>query len=141
MRQSSPPCQPVRDANLSCRYEGFITTVVILPITCLCDCCDGKVPRRMCWLPPDCAKPVSASHENREPWRVLGCDMAEWYHPMSDTRKVNLWMCVDEATKCTVGHVWAEDQQVGHIDGSLAGSIYISLWTDAHTATRKCSKG
>ena len=30
-------------------------------------------------------KPVSASHEHREPWRVVGCDMAEWNHPMSET--------------------------------------------------------
>ena len=38
--------------------------------------------------------------------------------PLSETRKVHLWICVDETTKFTVGHVWAEGQQVGNIDGS-----------------------
>ena len=52
------------------------------------ECCDRKVPRRMRWLSPDyfrCSareeakpprvKPVSASHEHKEPWSVVGCDL------------------------------------------------------------------
>ena len=39
---------------------------------------------------PSGAKPVSTSHENREPWRVVGCDLAEWNHPVVETRKVQL---------------------------------------------------
>ena len=64
------------------------------------------------------AKPVSASHEKREPWRVVGCDLTEWNHSVSEARKVHLWICVDEATKFTIGHVWAEGQQVRNTDGS-----------------------
>ena len=77
MRQSCPPCHPVRGANLSCRYESFITTVVILPIPCLCERCDGKVPRRTCWLPPDYSVAVLAKrlnhrgHETRQVKRKL----------------------------------------------------------------------
>ena len=63
-------------------------------------------------------KPVSAYNEHREPWRVVGCDMAEWSHLMSETRKVHSWVCVDGATELTVGHVWAQSQQVGNTDGS-----------------------
>ena len=33
------------------------------------------------------AKPESASHENREPGRVVGSDMAEWNHSVTETRK------------------------------------------------------
>ena len=64
------------------------------------------------------AEPVSASHENREPWSVVGCDLTEWNHPVYETRKVHLWISVDEATKFTAGHVSSEGQQVGNIDGS-----------------------
>ena len=102
MRQSCPPCQRVRDANLNCRYESFIAIVVISPFMCLCECCDGegakenvvataRLVRCSFWeeAKPPGAKPVSASHKNRECWRVVGCDMAEWNHPVSDTRKVS----------------------------------------------------
>ena len=76
-------------------------------------------------------KPVSASHEHREPWRVVGCDMAEWNHPMSDSRKLHLWMCVDEASKFTVGLVWAEGQKVGNIDGSRVLRLLQERWMSA----------
>ena len=104
--------------------------------------CAGRVPKRMCWLPPDYyvavlakrppgAKPVSSSHENRELWRFVGCDMTEW------TRKVHLWICVDEASKFRVGHVWAEGQKVGNIDGSrvleLLQERWISVFGRMHT--------
>ena len=32
--------------------------------------------------------------------------------PCLKREKVHLWICVDEAAKFTVGHVWAEGQQV-----------------------------
>ena len=65
-------------------------------------------------------KPVSASHENAEPWRVVGCDMAEWNHPVNGTRKVLLW--IDEA------NVWAEGQQVGNIVGSRVRELLQERW-------------
>ena len=154
MRQSCPPCQPVRDANLSCRYESFVTTVVILQIMCVCECCDGKVPRRMCWLQPDYSVAVLAkrrNHQVRNPCqRLMKTENPEessiltWLSgitPCLKTRKVRWWTCVDEATKCSVGHVWAEGQQVGNIDGSrvlqLLQECWTSgFWTDAHTANR-----
>ena len=43
--------------------------------------------------PPGVKKPVSASHEHREPWRVVGCDLAEWKHPVYLKRE-----------KCTCGY-------------------------------------
>ena len=89
-----------------------------------------QVPRITCWLQPDyfvavrvrrpnlqAQKRVAASHENREPWRVVVCDLVEGNQPLFETRKVRLWICVDAATKFTVGHVWAESQQAGNIDG------------------------
>ena len=80
---------------------------------------------------------MSASHENRGPWRVVGCDMAEWNHPVCGTRKVHLWICVDEAAKFTVGHVWTEGQQVGNIEGSrvleLLQERWISVLARMHT--------
>ena len=86
---------------------------------------------------PPGVKPVSASHEHKEPWRVVGCDLAEWGHPVFKTRKVHLWNCVDEATKFTVGHVWAEGQQNGNIDGSrvmeLLRERWISVFGRMHT--------
>ena len=72
------------------------------------------------------AKLVSASLENREPWRVVGCGMAEWNHPVSETRKVYLWIC---AAKFTVGLVWAEGQQAGNIDGSRVLELLQERWT------------
>ena len=62
---------------------------------------------------PPGVKPVSASHEHREPWRVVGCDLAVWNHTVCETRKVHLWFCFDDAAKFSVGHVWDEGQQVG----------------------------
>ena len=87
---------------------------------------------------PPGAKPVAASHDNREPWRTVGCDLAEWNHPISEMRKVHLWICVDEATKFTVGHVGgAEGQQVGNIDGSrlleLLQERWIAIFGRMHT--------
>ena len=82
-------------------------------------------------------KPVSASHEHREPWKVVGCDMAEWNFSVFETRTVHLWICVDEAAKFTVGHVWADGQQVGNIDGSrvmeLLQGRWISVFGRMHT--------
>ena len=75
------------------------------------------------------AKPVSVSHENREPWSVVGCDLAEWNHPVSETRKMHLWFCAHDATKCTIGHVWAEGQQVGNIDCSRVLELVQERWT------------
>ena len=77
---------------------------------------------------PPGAKPVSASHEDGEPWRVVGCDLAEWNHPVLEARKVHLWTCVDEATKFTVGHVWAGGQQGGNIDGSRVLELWQERW-------------
>ena len=46
-------------------------------------------------------------------------------------------MCVDEATKNTVGHVWAEGQQVENIDGSrvleLLQERWVSVFGRMHT--------
>ena len=42
--------------------------------------------------------------------------------------EVHLWICVDEATKFTVGHVWAEGQQVGNIDGSRVLELLQERW-------------
>ena len=69
---------------------------------------------------PNGVKAVSAYHENREPWRVVGCDMADWNHRVIETLKVHLWICVGEASKLAVGHFWAEGQHAGTIDGSRA---------------------
>ena len=61
--------------------------------------------------------------------------MAEWNHPVFETRKVHLWMCVDEAAQCTV--VWAGGQQVGNIDDSrvleLLQERWISVFGRMHT--------
>ena len=50
---------------------------------------------------------------------------------------MHLWICVDEAQKITVGHVWAEGQQVGNIDGSrvveLLQERWISVFGRMHT--------
>ena len=92
------------------RWKGAKEDVLVAARSLRCSACEEAKSTG--------AKPVSASHENREPWRVVGCELAEWNHPASETRKVHLWICVDEATKFTVGHVWAEGQQVGNIDGS-----------------------
>ena len=67
--------------------------------------------------------------ENRKPWRVVGCDMAEWNHPVSETRKVHLWICADQGAKFTVGLVWAEGQQAGNIDGSRVLELLQERWT------------
>ena len=52
---------------------------------------------------------------------------------MSETRKVHLWICA----KFTIGHVWAEGQQVGNIDGSrvleLLQGRWISVFGRMHT--------
>ena len=77
---------------------------------------------------PPGAKPVPVSHEDREPWRLVGCDLAEWNHPASETRKVHLWICVDVAAKFTDGHVWAEGQQVGNIDGGCVLELLQERW-------------
>ena len=45
---------------------------------------------------PPGVKPVSASHEHREPWRVVGRDMAEWNHPVPEAHKVHLCGCVSK---------------------------------------------
>ena len=74
------------------------------------------------------AKPMSASHENREPWSVVRCDLTEWKNPVSETRKVHLWICADEATKFTVGHVFSEDQQAGDLDGSHVMELLQEQW-------------
>ena len=41
---------------------------------------------------------------------------------------MHLWVCVDEATKFTVGHVWAEGQQVGNIDGNRVLELLRERW-------------
>ena len=132
------PSNERRKLELSIRKLHHNRGHVILPITCSCECCDGKVPRRTCWLPPDYSsceeakppgvKPVSATHEHKEPWIVVGCDVAERNHPVFETRKVHLWICVDEARKFTVGHAWAEGQQVGNIDGSRVMELLQERW-------------
>ena len=82
-------------------------------------------------------KPVSAFHEHGEPWIVVGCYLAEWNHSVFETRKVQLWICVDEAAKFTVGHVWAEGQQVGNSGCSrvmeLLQERWISVFGRMHT--------
>ena len=77
--------------------------------------------------PPD-AKPVSAPHENREPWKAVGSDMAEWTHPGSDERKALFRICVDEATKFTVGHVCAEGSNTGNMDGARVLELLQERW-------------
>ena len=63
--------------------------------------------------------------------------MSEWNHSVSETRKMHLWMCVDEATKFTVGHVWAQGQQGGNIDGNgvleLLQERWISIFGRMHS--------
>ena len=41
---------------------------------------------------------------------------------------MHLWKCVDEAAKFTVGHAWAEGQQVGNIDGSRVMELLQEQW-------------
>ena len=85
------------------RWEGAKENVLAATRILRCSACEEAKPPGV--------EAVSASHEHREPWRVVGCDMAEWNHPVSETRKVHLWICVDEAAQ----FVWAENQQVGNI--------------------------
>ena len=40
------------------------------------------------------------------------CDLAEWKSTVSEKRRSNLWICVDEAKNFTVGYVCAKGQQV-----------------------------
>ena len=61
-------------------------------------------------------KPVSAYHENRGTLETG----RSWNHRVIETLKVHLWICVDEATKFTVGHLWAEGQDAGKIPGNRA---------------------
>ena len=77
---------------------------------------------------PPGAKPVSAVHESREHSRVVGYEMAEWTHPLSEERTVHLWICVDEAKKFTVGHVWAGGLHVGNIDGGSVLEFLQKRW-------------
>ena len=102
------------------RWKGAKEDVLAAARSLQCSACEDAKPPG--------AKPVAASHENREPWKTVGCDLAEWNHPISETRKVHLWICVDEATKFTVGHVWAEGQQVGNIDGSRVLELLQERW-------------
>ena len=48
-----------------------------------------------------------------------------------------MWICVDRAAKFTVGHVWAEGQQSGNIDGSRVleplQERWISVFGQIHT--------
>ena len=148
MRQSYQPCHPVRDANLSCRYESFITTAVFLPTMCLCECCDEEVPRRMCWLPPDYSVARLTERPNHlvrnrcrqssrieSPGRVVGCDMAEWNH-VSETRKVHLWICRK------ISQLDSSGPKVNKLETLMAVACWscctmdISFGTDAHTANR-----
>ena len=41
---------------------------------------------------------------------------------------MHLWVCVDEATTFTVGHVWAEGQQVGNLDGNRVLELLRERW-------------
>ena len=79
------------------RWKGANESVLAAGRVLNCSACEEAKP--------SVAKPVSAFHENKTPWRVVGCDSAEWNHPVFETRKAHLWICVDDATKFTVGHV------------------------------------
>ena len=39
--------------------------------------------------------------------------------PEPDDKKARLWICQDEATKFTMGHVWADGTNAGSIDGNF----------------------
>ena len=67
------------------RWKGAKKDVLAAARLLRCSACEEAKPGG--------AKLVSASHENREPSRVVGCDLAEWNHPVSETRQ------------CTCGHV------------------------------------
>ena len=55
------------------RWRGAKENVLAAARLLRCSACEEAKPPGV--------KPVSASHEHREPWRVVGCDRAEWNHP------------------------------------------------------------
>ena len=59
---------------------------------------------------------MSASHENRELWSAVRCDLTEWNQSVYEKRKVHLRIYVGEASKFTFGHALNEGRQVGNID-------------------------
>ena len=48
---------------------------------------------------------------------------------------MDMWICVDEAAKNTVGHVWAEGPTVGNIDGSRVLKLLQERWTSVFGRT------
>ena len=80
-----------------------------------------------------CQRPLSTEN----PGESSGVTWLSWNHPVSETGKVHVWIWVDEAAKFTVGHVWAEGQQVGDMDDSrvleLLQESWISVFGRMHT--------
>ena len=67
------------------RWKGAKEDVLAAARSLQCSACEEAKPRG--------AKPVAASHENREPWRTVGCDLAEWNHPISEMRSALVDLC------------------------------------------------
>ena len=58
--------------------------------------------------------------------------MADWYHSVSETRKVHLWICVDGATRFTVGH-----DRV-HTHSPVARTVFCAQRTHCVLRTSSC---
>ena len=64
------------------RWKGAKENVLAAARLLRCSACEEAKPPGV--------KPVSATHEHKEPWIVVGCDVAERNHPVFETRKVHL---------------------------------------------------
>ena len=66
------------------RWKGAKENVLAAARLLRCSACEEAKPPGV--------KPVSASHEHREPLRVVGCDLAEWNHTI-EKRRMHMWIC------------------------------------------------
>ena len=72
---------------------------------------------------------MSAPHENRETLESgLVANWAEWNHHIRETRKVHLWICVDEATNSQWDMSGLMVNEVGNIDGCRMLELLRERW-------------